>query len=204
MADNIFFAEVFSFDDDVGHDCFLNQICKGFFHLPETGYAQPEEEGNDGEAEQEAGQVNGAIAAEDAPAETVDHPHHGIEAVKQSPLFRDDLAAESHRRNIKTELHHKRDDIAEIPVFHIERRNPETGSQTGQQGQDDEERQQQNLPAGCELIIDHHSDQDNETDEEIDESGYQGCRGNDQSGEVNFADQIGVADQTVGRFAQCV
>ena len=115
-------------------------------------------------------------------------------------MFRDDLAAESYRRNIKTELHHKRDDIAEIPVFHIERRNPETGSQAGQQGQDDEKRQQQHMPAGCELIIDHHSDQDNETDEEINESGYQGRRGNDQSGKVNLADQIGVADQTVGRF----
>ena len=183
---------------------YLNKICKGFFRLAEAGYAQPEEEGNDGETEHEAVYVNGAIAAEDAPAETVDHPHHGIEAVKQSPLLRDDIAAESYGRNIKTELHHKGDDISEIPVFHIERRNPETRSQTGQQGQDDEERQQQHLPAGCELIIDHHSGQDNKTDEEIDESAYQGRRGNDQPREVNLADQIGVADQAVGRFTQGV
>ena len=119
-------------------------------------------------------------------------------------MLRDDLAAESYRRNIKTELHHEWDDIAEIPVFHIECRYPETGSQAGQQSQDDEERQQQHLPARCELIIEHHSDQDNETDEEIDKSSYQGRRGNDQSGEVNLADQIGVADQTVGRFTQGV
>ena len=39
---------------------------------------------------------------------------------------------------------------------------------------------------------------------EIDESGYQGYRGNDQPGEVNLADQIGVADQTVGRFREGV
>ncbi len=182
----------------------LNKICKGFFRLAEVGYAQIEEKGNDGEAEQETGHVNGAVAAEDAPAETVDHAHYRIEAVKQSPLLRNNLAAESYRRNIKTKLHDKGDDIAEIPVFHIERRNPETGSQAGQQGQDDEERQQQHLPDGCELIIEHHSDQDNETDEEIDESGYEGRRGNDQSGEVNLADQIGVADQTVGRFTQGV
>ena len=153
---------------------------------------------------QEAGKVNGTVAAEDAPAEAIDHPHHGIEAVKQSPLLRDNLAAESYRRNIKTELHYKRDNIAEIPVFYIEGRNPETRPQTGQQGQDDKERQQQHVPAGCKLIIDHHSDQDNETDEEIYESGYQGRRGNDQPGEVNFADQIGVAYQTVGRFTQGV
>jgi len=113
-------------------------------------------------------------------------------------LFRDDLAAESYGRSIKAELHHKRNDIAEITVFHIERRNPETGSQAGQQGQDDEARQQQHLPAGCELITDHHSDKNNETDEEIYESCYQGRRGNDQPGEVNLADQISVADQTVG------
>jgi len=52
-----------------------------------------------------------------------------IEAVKQSPLLRDDLAAESYRRNIKTELNDKRDGIAEIPIFHIKRRNPESGFQ---------------------------------------------------------------------------
>jgi|SRR3989304_2593858 len=168
------------------------------------GYAQVEEEGNDGEAEQEAGHVNGAIATQDAPAETVDYPYHGIEAIKQPPLFRNNLAAESYGRNIKTELHHKRDDIAEIPVFHVERRYPETGAQACQQGQDDEARKQQHVPAGCELIIDHHSYEDNETDEEIYESGHQGRCGNDQSGEVNLADQIGIADQTVGRFTQCV
>ena len=60
------------------------------------------------------------------------------------------------------------------------------------------------MPAGCKLIIDHHSDQDHETDEKIYESGYDGRRRNDQSGEVNFADQIGAAYQTVGRFTQSV
>ena len=45
----------------------LNQICKGFFHFTETGYAQIEEEGNDSKAEQEARQLNGAVAAEDKP-----------------------------------------------------------------------------------------------------------------------------------------
>ena len=119
-------------------------------------------------------------------------------------MLRNNLAVESYRRNIKTELHNKGDDIAEIPVFHIERCNPEPGSQAGQQGQKDEEWQQQHLPTGCKLIIDHHSDQDNKTDEEINESGYQGRRGNDQSGKVNLTDQIGVADQAIGRFTQCI
>jgi len=68
-------------------------------------------------------------------------PTMGFEAVKQSPVFRDDFAAESYGRNVKTELHHKRDDIAEIPVFHVKRRNPEAGSQAGQQSQNDEKGQ---------------------------------------------------------------
>ena len=119
----------------------LYQICKSFFHPAETGDAQPEEESDDSKAEHEAGQINRTVAAEDAPAEAVDDPHHGIEAVKQPPLLRNDLAAESNRRNIKTELHNKGDNIAEIPVFNIECRNPETGSQAGQQGKDYEDRQ---------------------------------------------------------------
>lgn len=53
-----------------------NQIRKSFFHTAETGYAQPEEENDDSEAEHEAGYVNGAFTAEDAPAETVDYSHH--------------------------------------------------------------------------------------------------------------------------------
>ena len=49
------------------------------------------------------GRLNGTVAAEDAPAKAIDNSHHGIEAVKEAPLFRDDLAAESYGRNIKAE-----------------------------------------------------------------------------------------------------
>lgn len=59
----------------------LNNICESFFHSAETGYTQPEEECNDREAEQESGDVNGAFSTQNAPAETVDYAHHGIETI---------------------------------------------------------------------------------------------------------------------------
>ena len=60
------------------------------------------------------------------------------------------------------------------------------------------------MPAGGELIIEHHAEQDNETDEEIDKGCYLRSGGDDQPGEVNFADEAGVADEAVGGFAQGV
>jgi len=167
-------------------------------------YAQPEEKGDNGQTQQEAGQVKGAVAAEDAPPEAVDDTHHGIEAVEEPPFLRDHSAAEADRGDIEPELHHKGDDIAEIPVFDVQGRNPEARSQTGQQGYDDEGRQQEDLPARDKLIIDHHAEQYHEADEKIDERRDERGRRDDHPGKVNLADQAGVVDQAAGGFAQGV
>ena len=45
---------------------------------------------DDAEAEQEARQIDGACAAEDAPAEAIDDADHRIEAVQKPPLLRHD------------------------------------------------------------------------------------------------------------------
>ena len=55
----------------------LNQIRKGFFHLPETGNSQKEKESNNGKAYQEARKIKWAFRAENAPAEAVNHSRHG-------------------------------------------------------------------------------------------------------------------------------
>jgi len=125
----------------------LNQIRKGFFHLPETGNSQKEKESNNGKAYQEARKIKWAFRAENAPAETVNHARHGIETVNQSPLFRNHLAGEAHRRNIKTKLHDKWDNITKIVVFYIQGGNPKTWSQAGQQRHHDKKGQQQDVPS---------------------------------------------------------
>src|SRR5512135_255046 len=71
---------------------------------PEGADAEPQEERGDAETEQEAGQIDRTLAADDAPAEAVDDSDHRIEVVEQSPLFWHDRAWETDGRDIETEL----------------------------------------------------------------------------------------------------
>lgn len=52
--------------------------------------AEPEEEGDEAPAQDEAGPVDLGLAAEDGPAEAVDDADHGVEGVEQPPLLGDD------------------------------------------------------------------------------------------------------------------
>jgi hypothetical protein len=75
VADDIFFAEPFGPNDDVGHDPWnLNQVGKGFLRPAKTGDAEPEEEGDYRKAEQEAGQIERAFPSQETPAESVYDP----------------------------------------------------------------------------------------------------------------------------------
>jgi len=74
-----------------------DQIRKGLLHLPELGNTQPKEEGNDNETEGKARPVDGAVAAQNAPAETVDDPHHRVKTVEQPPPVWNHAAAKAHR-----------------------------------------------------------------------------------------------------------
>ncbi len=72
----------------------LYQIRESPLHFLELADPQPQEKRHHEKAEQEPRPVNGAVAAQGAPAEAVDNADHGIKAVKQPPLFRDNRAAE--------------------------------------------------------------------------------------------------------------
>ena len=58
------------------------------------------------------------------------------------------------------------------------------------------------MPAGEKLVPEHHPDEDDEADEEIDKRHDYCGRGHDKAGEINLADEVGVADEAVGRFRQ--
>jgi len=196
MADGVSFTKIFRLDDDVGHGC-LDQIGEGLFRSPETGDAQVEEDGDDGQTEEKTGEIEGAVPAEEAPAEPVDNSDHGIEAVEEAPLLRDDITAESDGGDVEAELDDKGDDVAEIPVFDVESGDPESRAEAGQEGKEDEKGEVEELPAGKKLIPDHHPQEDDEADEKIDKGGDKGGGGDDQPGEIDLADEVGVVDQAV-------
>ena len=145
VADDVFLAEPFGADDDVVRhvrsDPRRSARCGGNRRCRARGTARRRQ------AEQEARQVERAFAAQDAPAEAVDHAHHRIEAVPEAPLLRHDGAGEADRRDIKAELHDERDDVAEVAVFHIERRDEQRRAEAREHGQHNEDRQEHDLPA---------------------------------------------------------
>ena len=55
-----------------------------------------------------------------------------------------------------------------------------------------------NLPAGQELIPEHHPDEDGEADQKIDERHDDGGGGDDEAREIDLADEVGVADEAAG------
>ncbi len=158
--------------------------------------AEPEEEGGDGKAEAESGPVDGGLAAEEAPAEAIDDADHGVERIKQTPLFWDDAGAEADWGDVETELNDEGDDETKIAVFDIQGGEPEAGPEGSEKGEGDEDWQKQDLPAGKELVVDHHAGEDDEADEEINERDNDGGGRDDEPGEVNLADKVRVINQT--------
>src|SRR5262249_46396672 len=69
-------------------DQFSYQISERALGAAEGRDAEPQEEGDDSQAQGETGQVEPARATEQAPAEAVDHAHYWVEAVPEAPGFR--------------------------------------------------------------------------------------------------------------------
>src|SRR4051812_3056638 len=121
------------------------QIDKALLHLPELPNTQPHKEAGGTEAKREARQIELALTAEQAPAKSIDHAHKWIEGVNQTPLIRDEVRAEADRRYIKPQLHDERNDVTEIPILDVERRDPYADTEACHERDRRECRQQQNL-----------------------------------------------------------
>src|ERR1700728_1109728 len=102
----------------------LNDIRKVALHLPEIPDAGEIEQRCDRNRIRNVGPPDHAVTAKQRPAETVDHANHRIEREQETPLGRDHGAAEAYGRDVKPELHHKRDDVTEIPVFDVQSAEP--------------------------------------------------------------------------------
>src|SRR3546814_4447428 len=74
---------------------------------------------------QKAGQEERGLSAEDGPAKAVDDADNRVQVVEQAPLWRDHTGTEADRRNVKSELHNERHDIAKVAEADIQRGNPQ-------------------------------------------------------------------------------
>ena len=200
MADDEFLAELLGADDDVGHVRSMSAKARSLRRkecAPHTSMT-----GDDDEADQEARPVDRAVAAQDAPAEAVDHADHGIDAVEHLPVLGHDLAGEADRRDVEADLGDERDDEAEVAVLDDQRGRPDRRADRRQQRQQHEDRQQQDLPAGHHAVPQHQAGQDRETHQEIDQRDHDRRQRHDQTREVDLADQVGVADHADRGLAQ--
>ncbi len=164
--------------------------------------AEPKEEGSNGEAEAEGGPVDGGLAAEEAPAEAVNDADHGVQRVEEAVLLGDDAGTEADRRDVEAELDDEGDDEAEIPIFDVQGGEPEAGPEGGEEGEHNKHGEEEELPAGQELVVDHHAGEDDEADQEINERHDDGGGRDNEPREVNLADEVGIADEAIGGLGQ--
>src|SRR5882762_9479806 len=104
------------------------QIDKTLFHFPELADSQPHEKGGYGHAEPDAGQIELALPAEQAPAKPVNDANQGIQGINKPPFVRNDARAKADRRPVKAQLHDERNDVAKIPILDVECRDPHADS----------------------------------------------------------------------------
>ena len=206
VADHVFLAKAFGADDDIAaHEratIISDHVREGFFGTPEVEDAEPEEEHHDGKAHEEARHVELALPAEQAPAEAVDHSDDRIEAVPEAPFVRNDRTRKADRRDIKTELHDERDDVAEVTVFNVERGQQKRGSEARQDGEEHKGRQEYELPARAQAKPGQQQKQQHEINPEVDQRHDRGRGGNNDARKIDLADEVGVGDETIRGLAQ--
>src|SRR5580704_13551676 len=179
-----------------------NQVCEGSFHLSELTHPEPEEKSNYDHTDYQTWRIQFALSAKQTPPKPVDHPHHWIERIQQPPLLGHHARTEANRRHIEAKLYDERDDIAKIPIFYIERRNPKRRADTGTKGQQDEKRQHEYPPIRREPVPGHQPKQNAEADEEIDERCNDRRYRHDQAREIDLTDQLLIIDEAVGSVTQ--
>ncbi len=85
-------------------DLRLDHIRESLLRPAEIPDTEPEEDDDSCHRESEARQVNSRQAATNGPTEPIDDSNDGIKGIEQAPFVRDNIAAESDRRNKESEL----------------------------------------------------------------------------------------------------
>ncbi len=142
------------------------------------------------------------MAAEESPAKAVDDARHGVEAVEPAPLLRHDAARIGDRRQEQPKLRQKREGVLHVAIHGVEGREPETDGQGGGQGEQDEQRQRHDLPAGNDPIPGHEAGQDDAADGEIEQTTEERSDGDDESGKVDLGNQAATGDDAAAGLGE--
>ena len=129
-------------------------------------------------------------------------PTIGLSAYSVRQRFGNIGRGERDGRDEKPELDDEGNDVAEVAVLDVQRREEKTQAQRQADGKQHEQRQHQKLPAGSDPVPQHQDDEQAQGDEKVDEGRRHGSTGNDQARKIDLGDQVGVTDQAAGGFRE--
>lgn len=180
----------------------LNHVRKGSLDPAEVPDAGKTEDRSQKDRSQKARPPKRRLPPQQCPPEAINHANHRIAGVEQAPWFGNEITAEADRRYVKAELDEEWNDITKIAVLHVQGAQPETRPEGSAESQGDKERNSYHSPVGQKAVPHHHRRHQAERDQEINEARDDGARGHDQTREIDFGDQVGVADQAIAGLAQ--
>jgi len=139
--------------------CHLDQIREVFLCMTEVQDAAEKDHkrhhGRDGEAEI----VHRHMPEQDGPV-CIDEAGHGIQGEYPLQVPAEHICRVDHRRDKHQELDKERKHELHIPVLHADGREPVAGPCREEQGEEDYDRQQEDLGRRHELVIYHHPGED--------------------------------------------
>src|SRR5215813_7535848 len=107
------------------------------------------------------------IGSQQRPTKPFHYAGHRIEAIKRPPGFGQQTARISYWRDEHPELSYKRHHVADITVFHIQRRKPQPDPERRDQSQQEEEWQPQRIYRWDHSVVKHHHEEDQKRQREI-------------------------------------
>ena len=105
----------------------LNNVRKSLFHATEVKRARDQKD--DRHPRRDCNCRSRVAAAQQCPAESLDHADHWVQSVYESPLIGKEAARVGDRRRKHPQLGHKGNDIADIAVLDIQGCQPEPDTQ---------------------------------------------------------------------------
>src|SRR5712692_10789553 len=175
----------------------LNAIGNGRLHAIEEKEAAKNDQRHHGAGSEEE-QARGLASAGDGPAETVNDPGHGAEAVEPAPARRYERGRIGDGRGEHPELDEERNDVADVAIKSVQRRQPQADAESGEEGESQQRGQPQRGKTGADAVSDGENGEHDEADGEVHQAGKRRGNGKYEAREINFSDEALIVHDDAG------
>lgn len=130
--------------------------------------------------------------------EPLDNADKGIQPIRPPVLCRDETGRVDDRGRVHQELHQKSDGVFHIPVLDGEGGEPRSDPRGREHHDQNQERQVKHAPCRLNLEEEEQGEQEHEGNGEIEKFCEHRRKGENKARKVDFADHVGLGDETVG------